>query len=116
MASSLVSVPQYAQTGPCKPSNQSRCDCMDRPGERRKLGTEPAECLRDLRATKYQVRVNEDLTYQVAKLLFKRSKIDAKITAWGQFRARRTAWAGRGLLSGTLASTTNPTSDRRDEP
>src|SRR3954471_16803158 len=99
MASSLVSVPQYAQTGPCKPSNQSRCDCMDRPGERRKLGTEPAECLRDLRATKYQVRVHEDLVYQVAKLLLKRSKIGAKMTAWGQFTGRPTAWERRALRS-----------------
>ena len=38
MAISRVSVPQYAQTEPCCARSQSRCDCMERPGERRKLG------------------------------------------------------------------------------
>src|SRR4051812_9326776 len=82
MASSLVSVPQYAQTGPCWASNQSRCDCMERPGERRKLGTETAECLRDLRATNNRVK-GLNWTCKAGRLTTpeKPSKNDAKLTA-----------------------------------
>src|SRR5215213_425255 len=90
---------------------------MDRPGERRKLGTETAECLRVRRATEYQVRDDMSLLFQAVNLPSgKASKIEAKLTVLSGFTALPSAFPGRELRLGSPLRSASPTAGHKDGP